>query len=166
MTTATTTENPPPEATESPVSDAPADSESVDETAQETAQEVAQDAGDDEGGNPNKEAAKYRRRLRETETERDELRATVESLQRQIVDDTVSRTGVPSKAFWSATELATLLDDNGTVNREAVTQTAENVRQEYSIARLPAPNPAQGSSASGPPKPSAQDEWKQAFRRR
>lgn len=154
-----TAENATPEPTESPVAD-----EHVEEPT-ETPEDAAQDDSEADDGNPNREAAKYRRRLRDTEAERDDLAAQVDALRRQIVDDAVSRTGVPSEAFWSTSELGDMLDDDGNVDLERVTAQAEDVRKRFSIARLPAPNKAQGSSASGPPPESETQRWQSAFKR-
>jgi len=149
-----------------PVSDSGPEvgNESTEES--EAAQEHTEPESDQSGTESGKAQAKLRKRAQAAEQERDQLASRVEALQRQIVDDAVERTGVPSKAFWAANELGSLLDDGGNVNTAAVTEAAEQVRREFSIARLPQPNRAQGSSASGPPEESAQDAWKNAFKRR
>src|SRR5699024_4386738 len=111
------------EATESPVTDEPHDevAEPADGSQEHT------EPQDDQGG---KSESKLRKRAQAAEQQRDQLAGQVEALQRQIVDDAVERTGVPSKAFWAANELGTLLDDNGNVDIEAVTEAAETVRAE------------------------------------
>ncbi|WP_043441842.1 hypothetical protein [Arthrobacter sp. L77] len=61
------------------------------------------DATGDGKGTGNKEAAKYRRQLRETETERDALVETVGGLQRQIVAGNLPHgSKMNADALWTA----------------------------------------------------------------
>lgn len=71
----------------------------------------------------NREAAKYRTKLRETESERDKLRGQVEDMQRAAVEEMARRDHRLSKpaALWKAgVELADLLNEDGQVDPEKV----------------------------------------------
>lgn len=79
------------------------------------------------------EAAKYRRRLRDTEKERDELAARVEAMQRQQVETLLSRERMTPKALWAVTELADVLTDDGLVDPVKVKAAAQAARKELGI---------------------------------
>jgi hypothetical protein len=110
--------------------------------------DTPEESQDDKPGNP--EAAKYRRRLRDTEAERDTLRTQVQTLQRSIAEDIAESAGVTGKALWaSGAELADLLGEDGAVAPEKVTEAAENAITELGLApspRQPQPNRQQGTS--------------------
>lgn len=74
------------------------------EPAQDTAADTEPGTEEEAQDKPGKEAAKYRRQLRATETERDTLRGTVETLQKQIVEDIAARGHRITKpsALWKA----------------------------------------------------------------
>lgn len=75
-----------------------------------------------------REAAKYRRQLREAETERDTLRGRLETMQRTEVER-IARTEhnlTKPAAIWSAgTDLADLLADDGKVDPVKVKEATE-----------------------------------------
>lgn len=77
-----------------------------------------------EGGNS--EAAKYRRRLRETEAQRDAHAARIEAFQRRDVARIAGETlAQPTDLFdVGGRELADLLDDDGEVDEEKVSLAA------------------------------------------
>lgn len=75
------------------------------------------------------EAARYRRRLREVEAERDRLAAQVEHLQRGIVEGLLDMEAVGLDALTATgSELADLLDDNGLPDAHKVRQAAQDAR--------------------------------------
>lgn len=77
--------------------------------------------GTAEETNPNHEAAKWRKQLRETETERDTLRGTVEAMQRSAVEALASQQLEKPDALWkSGVELADMLGEDGLVDGEKV----------------------------------------------
>ncbi|MBF6162166.1 hypothetical protein [Nocardia cyriacigeorgica] len=128
---------------------------------QQPAGEPEAEAGIDHGNDrPSRQAAGYRVRLRAVEGERDQLkqqleatRATVEALQRQIVDDLVQRDGrVKSRALWSTVGVADLLGDDGAVDTNKVAAAIAKTEDELGgVAgpRTPAPNPFQHSNHDG-----------------
>lgn len=94
--------------------------------------------GDTERSSANSEAAKYRRRLRDTEAERDTIATQRDQLARQLVETHLSTTGLKPAAFWALHEgLDGLLDDNGLVDPAAVAQAAHAIRDNLGIATGP-----------------------------
>lgn len=70
-----------------------------------------------EQSTPNSEAARYRRRLRETEAERDALRGRVEHMQRGEVERLAAARLADAADVWrDGAQIADLLDDNGNVD--------------------------------------------------
>lgn len=114
--------------------------------------------GDTKGG---KEAAKYRRRLRETEAERDALTERVESLQRSVVDGIVTEGGMggrmhSAEPFWAGgVDLADLLDEGGDVDRGKVLAAADDIAVRFGITRRPKPNTVPGEGYN--PAPAGRD---------
>lgn len=77
---------------------------------------------------------KYRERLRETETERDTLRATVETMQRREVERLAADHLVKPGSLWTVgVELGNLLDDDGAVDPEKVSAAALDARQQHGL---------------------------------
>lgn len=110
----------------------------------------------EEGRNPNREAARYRTRLRETETERDALAARVEALQRREAERLAAQAlGDPADllAVGDVT-LADLLTPDGDVDPNAVQQaTAALLRTRPRFAKAPPPPSYDGGArATAPPQ--------------
>ncbi|OBK44835.1 hypothetical protein A5656_05425 [Mycobacterium gordonae] len=124
-------------------------------------QDDADDDGASAGDGPGREAAKYRRRLRDAEAERDTLRATVESLQRAEVDRLATADGLKPAALWSSAELGDLLGDDGTVDAARVSAAIATAREQLGIAPPPPPRgnfvKKEGATLRRPPKPSGLD---------
>jgi len=110
---------------------------------------------------PNNEAAKYRRKLREAEKQRDTLAAHVEALQRAQVDNLLAATGVKSDAVFAVAELADLLAEDGTVASEKLTAAVEAAKDKFGIT------PPKGTHVPGvgnqPAAAPTVDRWKAAF---
>lgn len=82
------------------------------------------------GGNA--EAAKYRRRLREVESERDQLQEQVQTLRRSEVERQVAgELEDPSDLWRAGTEVEHLLDEDGAVDQSKVVETARAVTTEH-----------------------------------
>ena len=117
---------------------------------------------------PNHEAAKYRVKLRETETERDVLVAAVTTLRRAEVERLATDGRVLPAAFWLAgNDVADLLTESGAVDPEKVNAAITATRETLGIPHKPMKSDpaAQGNQgppiASGPPEAS----WQNALRR-
>ena len=84
-----------------------------------------------------KEAAKYRRRLREAETERDSAREQMDALRRQVAE---SASGLDKPAaLWAAgVSLDDLFTDQGTLDHDAITAAVETVREMREMLRMAA----------------------------
>ncbi|TDL01542.1 hypothetical protein EI067_00375 [Mycobacterium paragordonae] len=116
------------------------------------------DAGDGDG--PGREAAKYRRRLREAETERDRLSERIESLQRAEIERLATAAGLRPAALWaSGPELADLVADDGTVDASKVSAAIGATREQLGIPAPPVgPRvPKEGRSPGRPAKPSGRE---------
>jgi len=74
------------------------------------------------------EAAKYRRRLREAETERDALSGRVEAMQKREVERLAATDlAAPADMWLTGTTLADMLDDNGDVDAAKVTDAIQRI---------------------------------------
>ncbi len=94
---------------------------------QQTAEPEADTAGGQDGDqtdsseSPNREAAKYRKRLRDTELDRDIWRERCAILQRTEVERIAAAVLADPKDLWHGTGLEDLLDDTGNVSTKKVT---------------------------------------------
>ncbi|MCZ0727961.1 hypothetical protein [Mycolicibacterium iranicum] len=121
-----------------------------------------QDDTDDDGdGRGNKEAARYRRRLRDVEAERDTLKATVAALQRAEVDRLAADAGLRPAALWAnGVEVGELLAEDGTVNADAVAAAVAVARETLGIPKPPPRGnfvKKEGRTVGRPAKPSGRD---------
>lgn len=118
---------------------------------EETTHEPVQNVDTPEGGldqsetdaddKPGREAARYRRQLREVETERDGLMAQLEALRRAEVDQLTGAVGVRPEALWAAgTTLTDLLTEDGTIDPELV---GAAVKAACSALGIPLPDAGQ-----------------------
>ena len=114
----------------------------VDTTTQDEADDLSQsesesesdtsvDSGDD---STNSEAARYRRRLRDTETERDALREQVAGFQRREVESLAASCGVRAGAIWAVAALGDLLGDDGSVDAARVASAVDAAREQLGVA--------------------------------
>lgn len=104
-----------------------------------------------------KEAATYRRRLRETESERDRLRARVDQADRESVEREIGGPGGLAKAedFWLAgVGLDELRDDDGGLDRDKIKAARDAVLADHPHWRQPPPDFDGGARQSPPGKPS------------
>ncbi|MDI2097999.1 hypothetical protein [Ruicaihuangia caeni] len=98
----------------------------------------------------NREAAKYRTQLREVEKERDQLRDELSNMRRGLVDDMVQQANLKPAAVWATgVELESLLNDDGTINRDAVHAAIGATRDMLGIPKLPAAPSADGQGTTG-----------------
>lgn len=85
------------------------------------------------------QAAKYRVRAREAETQAAELTERVAALQTAEVDRILTDLGYTPKGFWATgAQLSDFTTDTGTINPDAVQQAAQGAAIEYGLqqARL------------------------------
>lgn len=146
MTDALTAETGAPGVTPDPVpTDAPeADAPEAEASAEDTDTEDAKD-------NPGREAAKYRRQLREAESERDTLAGQVESLQRRMIEDYAGRQISRPEALWaSGVNVADLLTEDGVPDETKVRNACSAASDRLGLARPVGGNyvPNEGRSTS------------------
>lgn len=122
------------------------------------------DTAAEDDGNLNKRQARYRRQLRETEAERDQLRATVETMQRAEVERLASKAIQKPTALWSAdVQLADLLDDTGAVDPAKVNTAVQNARDTLGLATTRPPGYVRGEGQFVG-EPAAGNVWENAFK--
>jgi hypothetical protein len=109
------------------------------------------------------EAARYRRRLRQTETERDDLARRVEALQRQQIEALLAQEHVTPQALWATTQLADLVGDDGLVDPELVSAAASAAREELGITEQPKRTGMAGLHSGTMRPPPSIDRWVDAF---
>lgn len=114
---------------------------------------------------PNGEAAKYRARLRDAETERDGLRTQLDTIRRGEVERLAAATVARPESIWKAgVELADLLDGDGKVDPAKVTEAVRSAAESLGLARpvpqsrRPGFNPGQGNVTPDIP-PAGWDEF-------
>jgi hypothetical protein len=106
----------------------------------------------DDTADSGKEAAKYRRRLRETEAERDTLTERLTTLQRSEAERLAAAALTDGADLWrEGTELADLLDDDGNIDPDKVTAAATSVSHAHPHwrKREPAAPPASTVTSNG-----------------
>lgn len=135
-------------------------------TDQETAE--GDHGGDDQEGeeqdNPGREAARYRRQLRDTEAERDTLTAQVDAMRRAEVERIAASTVQNPRALWSAgTEVDDLLTAEGTVDPDKVKNATIAAAELLGLAR-PRPGNHVPKEGSNPRPPSSSSSWEGAFK--
>ena len=132
-----------------------------DQSPPATAESGAEHDSAPESESANAEAARWRVKLRETETERDGLAAQLEAVRTDQVNAHATAAGITPKALWaSGAQLPELLDDNGVVDPDKVAEAVAKARTELGI---PTKQPARmGRSGLGPPR-APRDTWRDAF---
>jgi hypothetical protein len=140
---------------------------------QDGSAEAGQDA--DQGDkNRNREAAKWRTKLRDAERERDELRQERDELRQQVsamrqsfVDQIATASGLsdPGLLAYSGHSLESLLNEDGTVNVEKARAATAEVMRKHGIVRRTrlTPNPQQASGSGAPPRGSTSEQWARSF---
>jgi hypothetical protein len=112
---------------------------------------------------PSKREARYRTQLREAEAERDQLRTTVETIQRAEVERVASQTIKKPEALWAnGAELASLIDEHGAVDAAAVTAAAEAARDTLGLQPIRHGYVPTEGRVVGQPAPA--NAWESAFK--
>ncbi|QCV87059.1 hypothetical protein FEZ32_00565 [Acidipropionibacterium jensenii] len=86
-----------------------------------------------------REAARYRVRAKTAEEQLAQTSARLDALQRQVIEHRLD--GLNPAAFWKLrdNQLDGLVDDDGRINTDAVTQAVEALRTAYGLTRRSAP---------------------------
>lgn len=102
------------------------------ENGSEAPEAAPGDQADDRDG---KEAARYRRKLRDTEAERDALAERIETLQRREIERLASRIVKQGAAVWLAGDtVEAFLDEDGDIDPDKVAEVARRMRTLYAVA--------------------------------
>lgn len=112
----------------------------------------------------NREAAKYRTQLRESETAREDLAARVEKMQRAEAERLAGTTIEKPSGLWATgTTLEDLLDDDGEVDPDKVTAAATAASEQLGLTKPPRGPiiPSQGQVPDFTPDPTK--NWEGAF---
>jgi hypothetical protein len=118
---------------------------------------------------PGREAARYRRQLREVETERDTLAGQLDTARRAIVEHHLGN--LKPAAFWQMhPEVADLVDDAGAVDPEKVAEAARGAYEDlglpgvFSNTRKGAVGPYVPGEGTVPAGAFGNDGWTTAFK--
>ena len=108
------------------------------------------------------EAAKYRVRLREVESDVEALTAQLAAAHKGLIDYQLASTGVKPDLFWAVTNPHDLLDDGGNLD---ATQVAAAITKARAVAIQPARQGGTAGLRSGsmPPQP-APNRFVDAFK--
>lgn len=117
---------------------------------------------DTEDGKGNREAARYRRALREVEADRDTYRDRLGALRRQIIEE---KSGLlRPAALWAAgLNPDDYFTEEGTLDKAALAPAIAEATDRLGLAlapRTPAPDPSQGARPTVLPE---RDQWADAF---
>lgn len=139
-----------------PTTTTPTNDETDSTTTEEPQETTPPDDEQPTGPEPaDREAAKYRRRLRTAEAERDQAQAQLDAQRRAIIDwrATNAIDGAVDPALLDAAgiNVADLLDDTGHLDMTAVDQFINTTATTFRVHRLPKPNPQQGLPAGSRP---------------
>ncbi|SHZ35894.1 Uncharacterised protein [Mycobacteroides abscessus subsp. bolletii] len=135
-----------------------------DTTGDDADSEATDDTGDSEKSG--REAAKYRRRLRETEAQRDALAEQLSALRQGVIDDIATTAGVDPKLLAAnGYELASFLDGDGKIIRAKVDEAIQATIAAFRISTSsrPAPDPAFGRGGHVEPKITGETVLRNAF---
>ena len=127
----------------------------------ETQTEPTQETDEQTETKPGREAAKYRRALRETEAERDALREQLTTLRRQAVED-ASGLSKPAGLWAAGVDADVLFTEAGTLDRDALRTAVTDAADQLGLTRTsttPKPDLTQGSRGT----PTKGDTWQDAF---
>jgi hypothetical protein len=137
------------------------------DTAADAAEDTTEDdAEDNDDGNPNREAAKWRTKLRDTEAQRDAVTTRLDNMQRAAIDNQVTAMGIKPAALWaSGTNLDDLLDDTGVPDAAKVAKAAQTAKDTLGlVVNTPRPKlPFSALKSGAGARPPARDSWLEAF---
>lgn len=116
--------------------EAPEEQETGADASADTTTDQSDSADSDTGSSPelsgNREAAKYRRQLRDVETERDQLKSLVDSYRKTEVERRVSDALEDPRDLWlSGVALADVLGEDGTVDESKLDAVVLRVTSEH-----------------------------------
>lgn len=135
-----------------------------DQTEDTPAEDAPTEEEPTEDTKPGREAARYRRQLREVEAERDALVGTVDGLRRTMAETALAGTLAKPSALWmTGTSPGAYFNEEGVLDLEALTTAAREAVRSHGIAPFRrfqggADGGARGSQPE--PAPSFEDAFK------
>lgn len=123
----------------------------------------AEHEGDpDDVASMNAEAAKWRRKLRETQAELEAAAAQLDAVQRQQVEFLLAKSGVKPEAVFAVAEMSDLLNDDGGIDADKLDAAMATAQEKFGIVKPPKGNfvPGIGNRPNGLPRV---DAWREAF---
>lgn len=119
-------------------------------------------------GGGNAEAAKYRRQLRDTETERDALSGTVEALRRQLVAGAMPpMSKLSADALWNTgRNAAEFFGEDGQLDANELAAAVQEAHQALGVHFGPDPVPGAGGGHSGSSVTRQEVSWADAIKRK
>lgn len=125
--------------------------------APEAAQDAAEDAGEpQDAADGRKGEARLRKRAQAAEAQVADLTGQLEALRRQVAEGAIHQAGFKPDAVAAALDdgdLTSLFGDDGNLDQDMLGLAIETARDRFGLeapVKMPAPNPAQGTSGSGP----------------
>ncbi len=104
---------------------------------QDTAEDVSAATEASVKDNPNREAARYRKALRDAEAERDQLKAQRDELARSIAEQHLPG-GLPVRLFWEQhQDVTSLFDDQGRIDADKVKEAGRQLITDYGLSTSP-----------------------------
>lgn len=137
-----------------------------DTTVNEIGQDTETETPNEQQGKAGREAARYRRQLRDVEAERDQLLEQVKTLRTVEVERLVSAAHLKPAALWAAgSTLDDLVDDEGKPDPDKISAAVARAKESLGIPdRLRAASPGSGGNRGDDIEAEdASREWKQAF---
>jgi hypothetical protein len=119
---------------------------------------------DESDDNTGREAAKWRKKLRGAEAERDDLATRLEAVQRQQIEKILVAAHVKPPAVWAVAELGDLLADDGTIDAAAVEVAITAAREQFGITPISTGNYVPGIGSGNLRAPRRLDQWTEAFK--
>lgn len=137
MTTTTTiTDDQDTTETEAPAESTEAAEQPQDDQQETTEDQEQEDSADDQQdtSKASRQAAKYRRQLRDTEAERDTLQEQVTTLRRTIAEESLRGVLAKPSALWlTGVEAADFYDDAGNLDTDALAAAAKDAAAENGL---------------------------------
>ena len=137
------------------------------DSAEATEQTEPTEADAEQSGGGNREAAKYRRQLRATETRLEVAQAVVAEMNRETAERLASERLADPSDLWNAAELDGLLDTSGKLDAASVEVAVAELLNRKPHLALRGPGAPAASTVTGDgkaPAPKGSQSWAEALR--
>lgn len=111
-----------------------------------------------------REAAKYRRKLRDAEAERDQLRTTLDTVQRaEVVRHIGNRIASPELLWIDGNKAGDFFNDKGGVDEAKVTKRLQEIRVKFGDGVMKSRGPYAPNEGRNPTNPARGNKFASAF---